>query len=415
VLVTGIPTLQVPSWGTGMASSKMLDVACPPVTSEHDPAVSIRSTASTWVSWRSGPGHVLDDGGTAIGPGEAHLPAPGTHLRGRGGRVTARLDARRTTARRDDPAGTLPVMTTDLDSTAARIHEVLRSVPTTSPTHRALHAKGTVAAGRFIASDVLAGATTAPHLTGGSTPATVRFSHPGGDPDVSDAIPSGRGMAVKLRTPAGAHDLVAVSLPAFLVRSGSSFLELLAARAPDPATGAPDPARILAFVEAHPESLPAIEATLGARVPASYASLAYNGLHTFFLVDAGGTRHPFRYTWSPVGGERFLDTAPDVGFDLAGELGDRLADPTGDTAFDLVVHLGEPGDPTGDPTTIWPERPTVIAGRLRIDRLVDDAEPIIFDPTNVVPGIELPVDDEILLLRRATYGLSFAARTSPPA
>jgi catalase len=305
-------------------------------------------------------------------------------------------------------------MTTDLDPIAARIHEVLRSAPTSAPTRRALHAKGTVAHGSFTPSGALADYSVAPHLTGGSIPATVRFSHPGGDPDVSDAVPSGRGMAVKLSTPAGAHDLVAVSLPAFLVRDGRSFLELLAARAPDPATGAPDPARILAFVEAHPESLPAIEATLGARVPASYASLAYNGLHTFFLVDAAGARHPFRYTWSPVGGEQFLDAAPDPGFDLADELRDRLAHDPGGTAFDLVVHLGQPGDPTGDPTAIWPERPTVTAGRLLIDRPVDDAEPIIFDPTNVVPGIELPDDDEVLLLRRATYGLSFAARTSRP-
>jgi catalase len=78
------------------------------------------------------------------------------------------------------------------------------------------------------------------------------------------------------------------------------------------------------FVEAHPESLPAVQAALGARVPASYASLAYNGLHTFFLVDADGARRPFRYTWAPAGGEVFRDTPPAT-FDLADELAERLA------------------------------------------------------------------------------------------
>ena len=302
-------------------------------------------------------------------------------------------------------------MTTDIDATAARIHDALRSAPSSSPSHRALHAKGTVAEGRFTPTGELADMTSAAHLVDGSTPAVVRFSHPGADPGVSDAVPSARGVAVKLRTAQGTHDLVAVSSPAFLVRDGASFLELLAARSPDPATGAPDPGRMLAFVEAHPESLPAVQAAMGARVPASYASLSYNGLHTFFLVGPYGGRRPFRYSWVPVGGEHFLD-APPEGFDLATELADRLAGPP-EAAFDLVVHLGTPDDPTGDPTAVWPERPVVVAGRLRLDRVAGDVEPIVFDPTNVTPGVELDPDDEILQLRRVAYGLSYGVRTSP--
>ena len=217
----------------------------------------------------------------------------------------------------------LRTMSTDIEATARTIHDVLRSAPTSSPRHRALHAKGSMADGTFAPSGTLAGLTTATHLVGRPGPATVRFSHPGGDPDVSDAVPSGRGMAVKLRTPAGNHDLVGVSSPAFLVRDGASFLELLAARAPDPATGEPDPARMLAFVGAHPESLPAVEAAMAARVPASYATVAYNGLHTFFLVDEAGERHPFRWTLAPVGGESYLDDPPDD-HDLGVELPGRI-------------------------------------------------------------------------------------------
>ncbi len=302
-------------------------------------------------------------------------------------------------------------MSTDLDATAARIHAALRSAPTSSPSHRALHAKGVLAQGRFTATGALTGRTSAPHLVEGSIPAVVRFSHPGGDPDVADAVPSGRGIAVKLRTPTGSHDLVAVSSPAFLVRDGASFLELLAARAPDPDTGAPDPARMLAFVESHPESLPAVQAAMAARVPASYATLTYNGLHTFFLVDSAGARQPFRYSWVPVGGEQFLEEPPD-GFDLAVELAGRLAGPPERVAFDLVVHLGTPGDPTGDPTALWPERPGLVVGRLQLDALAADAGPMIFDPNNVVTGVAVDPDDEILQLRGSVYGLSYRARTS---
>jgi catalase len=303
-------------------------------------------------------------------------------------------------------------MTADIDDLAHRIHDMLRSAPTSSPTHRALHAKGMVVLGTFTPSGGLADLTTASHLVAGTTSATIRFSHPAGNPTVSDTVPSARGMAVKLRTAGAAHDLVGVSMPAFYVHDGTSFLELTAARAPDPTTGVPDPDKMLAFVLAHPESRPAIEAVLAARVPASYSSLVYNGLHTFLLVDEEGVRHPFRWSWVPVGGEAFLDE-PDVdGLDLASELADRLATRAADADFDLLIHLGQPGDPTGDPTAVWPERPTVVAGRLELVAPAGDVEPIIFDPNNVTDGLALPDDDQILQLRKSVYGLSYAERTS---
>ena len=298
----------------------------------------------------------------------------------------------------------------DLEGTAEQIHELLRASPTSSPTHRALHARGTLATGTFRASSELAGRTTAAHLQGGDTPAVVRFSHPAGDPAGADSVPSSRGCAVKLRTLAGPHDLVAVSAPAFPVRDGRAFLDLLAARAPDPATGGPDPERMGAFMDAHPESLPVIAAAMAARVPRSYATLVYNGLHTFFLIDAAGSRQPFRYSWEPPGGESFLDPDETIGLDLAAELGARLE--AGAAVLDLVVRLGEPGDPTDDPTAIWPERPSIVAGRLEIRAVHAETEPVIFDPSNVTDGLGVPDGDEILALRRLVYGLSYAHRTT---
>lgn len=302
-------------------------------------------------------------------------------------------------------------MSADLETLAGQIHDILRMAPGSTPDHRALHAKGLVATGTFVAGGALDGRTTAPHLVHGTTPAAVRFSHPGGDPGVADTIPSARGMAVKLRAPAGPHDLVTVTSPAFLARDGAAFVELLLARAPDPETGTPDPARMGAFIEAHPESLPAIEAVLTAKVAASFATLAYNSLHTFLLVDDSGTRSPVRFTWAPVAGVAHLDDASDRDPDfLAQELADRLA--AGAVGFDLVVHLGTEDDPTDDPTAVWPDRPTVVAGRLELTAIDPDAEPIIFDPTNVPTGVELPPGDEILALRHLVYGHSYAARTA---
>src|SRR6476661_8089750 len=103
------------------------------------------------------------------------------------------MAARRGRARRPSPSpattatGTLRAMRDDLDALAGRIHDILRIAPGSSPEHRALHAKGVIASGGFTATGELAGLTTAAHLTGGTTPAIARFSHPGGDPNVSDA------------------------------------------------------------------------------------------------------------------------------------------------------------------------------------------------------------------------------------
>jgi catalase len=129
-------------------------------------------------------------------------------------------------------------------------------------------------------------------------------------------------------------------------------------------------------------------------------------------VNPAGRRHPIRWSWVPVAGETFLDAPIDEGLDLATELADRLASRADGAAVELVVHLGEPGDSTDDPTVIWPERPTLVAGRRGLTAVAGDGGPIVFDPPNVTDGVALDDDDGILQLRRATYGLSFAVRTS---
>ena len=120
---------------------------------------------------------------------------------------------------------------------------------------------------------------------------------------------------------------------------------------------------------------------------------------------------PVRFTWSPVAGVHHRDDVADLASDfLAVELASRLD--RGPVEFELVVHLGTDDDPTDDPTAIWPVRPVVVTGRLRLTALDPHAEPVIFDPTNVVEGVELPGDDEILALRRLVYGHSYAQRTA---
>ena len=48
-------------------------------------------------------------------------------------------------------------------------------------------------------------------------------------------------------------------------------------------------AKMGAFLEAHPEALPAIQHALSQPAPASYAQLEYHGIHAFKWIAPDGT------------------------------------------------------------------------------------------------------------------------------
>ena len=148
--------------------------------------------------------------------------------------------------------------------------------------------------------------------------------------------------------------------------------------------------------------------------PVSYATVEYHGIHTFVLVDGNGRRTPFRYQWEPHAGTAGLTDAEAAERPrdyLHAELSDRLArEPV---QFRLTLQLAEADDPLDDPTAAWPaDRPTISAGHLELTSLVDDrrgdCEARIFDPGNVVDGVE-PSGDPILAIRSHAYGVSYAA------
>src|SRR5262249_31916043 len=155
----------------------------------------------------------------------------------------------------------------------------------------------------------------------------------------------GRGMATKFYLDDGTTtDVVAITLPAFFVRTPEDFMAFVEARRPDPATGEPDMAAIGAFLEAHPEAMTAAMAVVGSTPPESYLRCAYNSLHAFRFVDAnGGTRH-VRYRWEPDAGEAALsaEDAEARGADyLQDDLATRLA--TGPSSFTLHAVIANDG------------------------------------------------------------------------
>jgi catalase len=293
------------------------------------------------------------------------------------------------------------------------------------PGHRAAHAKGVFCSGTFTPSEAAAGLSRAAHFQQ-AVPVTARFSNGGGDPGAPDAQRlEGRGLAVKFHLPdGGATDIVALTLPVFFVRTPEDFLDFLKARVPDPGSEGPNMERVSAFLAEHPETGAALQLILPALVPpVSYATCAYNSLHAFGLVNDGGERRYVRYRLVPEAGEALLPedeieaAAPDY---LQEELAERLTN--GPIAFTLLARLADAnanangGDPIDDPTLPWPEeREAVELGRLQLDALTPGAESngeiVVFDPTNVVDGIELS-DDAILHARSRAYSVSAARRAA---
>src|SRR5215211_5654487 len=209
--------------------------------------------------------------------------------------------------------------------------------------HRAAHAKGILMAGEFTPAPDAARLTRAAHMQGDPVRATVRLSNGGGNPDLPDYAREGRGLAVKLYLDdRSTTDMVAVSLPCFFVRTPEDFIEFTRSRKPDPETGQPDMEKIGAWLGAHPEAQVAIQAALAAGPPESYATVVYNGIHSFRWLDDDGEARFIRYRWEPEAGERSLadDEARERGRDYLQE--DIVGRPG--AAWRLTVAMAEDGD-----------------------------------------------------------------------
>jgi len=305
------------------------------------------------------------------------------------------------------------------ETLAERLVEAINALSGRHPGYRAAHARGTLCTGSFTATARAAELTRAAHMQGDAVRVTVRFSNGSGDPDTPDGDRlDGRGMAVKFYLGDGSTtDIVAISLPVFFVRTPDDFLGFMRARKPDPGTGEVDTAAIGSFVADHPETAAALQSIVPSLVPPrSYATVAYNSLHSFRLVNGGGEGRWIRYRLLPDAGvetmpeEELAGAAPDY---LQAEIRERLA--AGPVGFRLVARLADDGDPLDDPTAAWPEeREAVELGRLSLTGLDTERERgddvLVFDPTRVTDGVELS-DDPILRVRSDAYAVSVERRS----
>lgn len=312
----------------------------------------------------------------------------------------------------------LRALATEPEVTAPQVVEAIEGNFGATKGERRNHIKGTCAVGEFVGNKEAAQYSRSALFSGKPVAVVARFSLAGGNPKAPDSAKSARGMALEFRLPGGQiHHITMLNTPMFGAASPKTFLDLMQAQRPDPATGRPDPEKMKVFKASHPDNLAQADYLANNNPPASYASSAYYGIHTFKFVDENKKVTMVRWRFVPQDGEKLLSNeemktvAPNF---LEQALIDRTRQ--GPARWDMMVSIGEKGDPEDNPTLLWPEsRKQFKAGTLSIaaakPQKGSECEPINFDPLVMADGIE-PTKDPVLLFRSPAYAVSFAKRLS---
>jgi catalase len=295
---------------------------------------------------------------------------------------------------------------------AVELVEAIGKVGGKHPGHRAAHAKGVNLSGTFTPSADASRYTRAAQFAGDPSRVTVRFSNGSANPEASDAEAlDGRGMATKFYLPDGTTtDIVALSLPVFFVRNPEEFLEFTLARAESFE-------KVGEFIGSHPATTQAVQLIAPVLIPPrSYATVVYNSIHAFRLVNSDGEGRWIRWRWLPEAGVEWVPEDERAGMDpnfLQTEIFERLP-----VRFTLVARIATDDLPTDDPTAAWPEDlETVEMGTLELTGPETERETgddvMVMDPTRVTDGIELS-DDPILHVRSHAYSVSVERRSGVP-
>jgi catalase len=245
-------------------------------------------------------------------------------------------------------------------------------------------------------------------------PVIGRFSLSGGNPYITDRPDAVRGLGLQFSMPNGELWRTAmVNVPVFPVRTPEAFYENIIANTPDPATGKPNPAKLKKFIERHPETVAALKIIKSQPPSSGFANSTFHALHAFRFTNAARSSVPVRWILTPL--QPFAAAGP-ASDDQKYLFNDLIAQSHREPLrWRLIIIVGQPGDPTNDPSLPWPaDREQVDVGTLTLDRVESDdtsaARDINFDPLVLPAGIA-PSDDPVLLARSAVYSKSYTRRS----
>jgi catalase len=277
-------------------------------------------------------------------------------------------------------------------------------------------AKGVCAVGEFTGSAEGRALSVASAFNGKPVPVVARFSVGGANPKAPDNARTQRNMALQFNLPSGeVWQMGNISSPVFGAATPEQFFGRLASLQADPATKAPDPAKVKAFADANPEVLLQGRYYASQPVPASFGTINYWGVHAFAFVNARGDKQFGKWIFEPVGGIKTLtdDEAKAKGASfLFDDLRQRAA--SGGVAFDFNLQLAQPGDRIDSAVVPLPDdRRKVNMGRLVIKSVAADATGecvgITYNPIVLPKGVE-PSADPMLAARAAPYAVGLGRR-----
>jgi len=300
--------------------------------------------------------------------------------------------------------------------TAEEVVAALEAAYGVHPGQRRNHAKGTCALGTFVGMSAAAAYSRSALFSGSPVPVVARFSLAGGDPEASDAERSPRGMALEFRLPNGdLQHITMINTPTFFAAMPRTFLDKMRALKLDPATGKPNPEALAAFGASHPDNRGQARFLADHNPPASYATSAYYGIHTFKFIDRADKVTLVRWRFVPEDGEKALTESELTSMPrdfLERALIDRAKQ--GPVRWSMLLTIGEAGDPENDPTLAWPKsRKELKVGTLTISSAMTQkgaaCENVNYDPLVIADGIA-PTDDPVLLFRSPSYVRSYTKR-----
>ena len=83
-----------------------------------------------------------------------------------------------------------------------------------------------------------------------------------------------------------------VNVPVFTDRTPQGFYERLLASKPMPDTGKPDPQKMAAFLDRHPETVAAMKIIKQSPPSAGFADSTFHGLNAFWFTNSAGASVP---------------------------------------------------------------------------------------------------------------------------
>ncbi|MGC1303901.1 MAG: catalase [Caulobacteraceae bacterium] len=286
---------------------------------------------------------------------------------------------------------------------------------------RVVHAKGGGAFGRLsVTDDVSAFTRAALFQPGVKTPMLARFSTVAGEIGSPDTWRDLRGFALKFYTTEGNYDIVGNDTPVFFIRDGMKFPDFIRSQKRLPDRNLRDADMQWDFWTLSPESAHQVAYLMGDRgLPASWRTMNGYGSHTYQWINAAEERFWVKYHFHSQQGVRNLTN------DEAAALAAKDTDHHVRDLFEAIARGDCPKWTVSvqimpyedartcrinpfDLTKVWPhaDYPLHKVGEFVLDSNPEnyfaEIEQAAFEPSNLVPGIDLS-PDKMLLARVFAY------------